>query len=111
MLPHIQSGGMRGIAVATIEKNPTLPELPTIAETLPGFDGSSINYICAPAGTPQPVVDRLNKEFNAVLTDPEVVKRMVTAGLTPVVETQADLIRRVGQEQEKWKTVIQSVAK
>jgi len=109
MLPHIQSGGMRGIAVATIEKNPTLPELPTIAETLPGFDGSGINYICVPAGTPQPVIDRLNKEFNAVLTDPEVVKRMVTAGLTPVVETQADLIRRVKDEQVKWKKVIEQV--
>jgi tripartite-type tricarboxylate transporter receptor subunit TctC len=109
MLPHIQSGGMRALAVASIEKNPTLPMLPTIAETLPGFDGSSINYISAPAGTPQPIVDRLNKEFNTVLTDPDVVQRMITAGLTPVVETQADLIRRVKDEQVKWKKVIEQV--
>jgi tripartite-type tricarboxylate transporter receptor subunit TctC len=111
MLPHIQSGGMRGLAVATIEKNPTLPDLPTIAESLPGFDGSGINYICAPAGTPQAIVDRLNKEFNAALTDPDVAKRMEIAGLTPVVETQANLIRRVKDEQEKWKKVIAQVAK
>jgi tripartite-type tricarboxylate transporter receptor subunit TctC len=111
MLPHIQSGGMRGLAVAGSERNPTLPELPTIAMTLPGFDGDSINYITAPAGTPQPVVDRLNKEFIAVLTDPDVARRMVTAGLTPVAETQADLIGRVKGEQAKWKKVIDQIAK
>jgi tripartite-type tricarboxylate transporter receptor subunit TctC len=109
MLPHIQSGGMRALAVASSEKNPTLPDLPTIAETLPGFDGSSINYVSAPAGTPRAIVDRLNKEFNAVLTDPDVVQRMITAGMTPVVETQADLIKRVKDEQVKWKKVIEQV--
>jgi tripartite-type tricarboxylate transporter receptor subunit TctC len=109
MLPHIQSGGMRALAVASSEKNPTLPDLPTIAETLPGFDGSSINYISAPAGTPQAIVDRLNREFNAALTDPDVVQRMITAGMTPVVETQADLIKRVKDEQMKWRKVIEQV--
>jgi tripartite-type tricarboxylate transporter receptor subunit TctC len=109
MLPHIQSGGMRALAVAGATKNPTLPDLPTIGETLPGFDGDSINYITAPAGTPQPIVDRLNKEINAVLTDPDVVQRMITAGMTPVVESQADLIRRVKSEQEKWKKVIAQI--
>jgi tripartite-type tricarboxylate transporter receptor subunit TctC len=111
MLPHIQSGGMRALAVATLDKNPTLPDLPTIAETLPGFDGSGINYICAPAGLPQPIADRLNKEINAVLTDPDVVKRMTIAGLTPVVESQADLAARIQREQVKWKKVIDQIAK
>src|SRR3954466_2090351 len=54
MLPHILSGGMRALAVPTEQRNPTLPDLPPIADTLPGFDGSSINYISAPAGTPRP---------------------------------------------------------
>jgi len=62
-----------------------------------------------PAGTPQPVIDRLNKELDAVLTDPDVVGRMVIAGLTPVTETQADLIRRVKNEQVKWKNVIERI--
>ena len=53
MLPHIRSGAMRALAVAGSTGNPTLPELPTIAETLPGFDGDSINYLSAPAGVPQ----------------------------------------------------------
>jgi tripartite-type tricarboxylate transporter receptor subunit TctC len=109
MLPHIQSGGMRALAVAGTDKNPTLPDLPTVSATLPGFDGDSINYISVPAGVPQAVIDRLNKEFNAVLTDPDVVKRMITGGMTPVVETQADLIKRVKSEQVKWKKVIEAI--
>jgi tripartite-type tricarboxylate transporter receptor subunit TctC len=108
MLPHIQNGGMRALAVAGA-KNPTLPDLPTIAETLPGFDGDSINYITAPAGTPQPILERLHNEFNAILTDPDVAKRMVAQGMAPVVETQADLIKRVKSEQEKWRKVIAQI--
>ena len=56
-MPHIQAGTLRGLAVATLERNPNLPDLPPIADTLPGFDGSSINYINGPAGLPQPIVE------------------------------------------------------
>jgi tripartite-type tricarboxylate transporter receptor subunit TctC len=111
MLPHIQSGGMRALAVATAGRNPTLPDLPPIAETLPGFEGSSINYISAPAGTPQPIIERLNKEINAVLADPEIQKRMVATGLTTVIESPAELGARIKSEQEKWKKVIEQTAK
>ena len=61
LLPHIQSGTLRALGVATIEPNPSLPGLPPIAETLAGFDGSSINYLSGPAGMPQPVIERLNR--------------------------------------------------
>jgi tripartite-type tricarboxylate transporter receptor subunit TctC len=111
MLPHIQSGGMRALAVATEQRNPTLPDLPPIADTLAGFDGSSINYISAPAGTPQPIVDKLNREINAVLSDPDVQQRMVTAGLTGVTESPAALGERIRREQAKWKQVIEQIAK
>lgn len=111
MLPHIESGGLRALAVATVDRNPTLPDLPPIADTLPGFDGSSINYINAPAGTPQPIVEKLNREINAVLTDKEVQQRMITAGLTSIVETPAALADRIAREQAKWKQVIEQVAK
>jgi tripartite-type tricarboxylate transporter receptor subunit TctC len=106
LLPHIQSGALRGLAVATPQRNPSLPDLPPIADTLPGFDGSSINYINGPAGLPQPIVERLNREINAVLSDPEVRKRMEVAGFTPIVESQPALVRRIAEEQEKWKKVI-----
>ncbi|HKS63271.1 MAG TPA: tripartite tricarboxylate transporter substrate binding protein [Xanthobacteraceae bacterium] len=108
-MPHIQSGGLRGLGVATIERNPNLPDLPPIADTLPGFDGSSINYINGPAGLPQPIVERLNREINTVLSDPDVRKRMEVAGFTPIVESQPALVQRIAQEQEKWKKVIERI--
>ena len=94
-MPHIQAGTLRGLAVATLERNPNLPDLPPIADTLPGFDGSSINYINGPAGLPQPIVDRLNSEINAILSDPEIAKRMEVAGFTPIIESQPALVKRI----------------
>ena len=88
------------------ERNPTLPDLPPIADTLPGFDGSSINYINGPAGLPPAIVERLNREINAVLSDPDVAKRMEVAGFTPIVESQPALVKRIADEQAKWKKVI-----
>ena len=109
LLPHIQAGTLRALGVATIERNPSLPDLPPIADTLPGFDGSSINYINGPAGMPQPVVERLIREINAVLSDPDVRKRMEVAGFTPIVESQTALVTRIAQEQDKWKKVIERI--
>jgi len=109
LLPHIQAGTLRALGVATIERNPSLPDLPPIADTLPGFEGSSINYINGPAGMPQPVVERLNREINAVLSDPDVRKRMEVAGFTPIVESQTALVTRIAQEQDKWKKVIERI--
>ena len=109
LLPHIQAGTLRALGVATIERNPSLPDLPPIADTLPGFDGSSINYINGPAGMPQPLVERLNRDINAVLSDPDVRKRMEVAGFTPIVESQTALVTRITQEQDKWKKVIERI--
>jgi len=111
LLPHIQSGRLRALGVATLERNPTLPDLPPIADTLPGFDGSSINYINGPAGVPQAIVERLNREINAVLSDPEVGKRMATAGFTAIIESQPALVKRIADEQEKWRRVIARIPK
>ena len=105
-MPHIQSGGVRGLAVATIDRNPTLPDLPPIADTLPGFDLALINYINGPAGLPLQIVEKLNREINAVLADPDIRKRMEVAGFTPIIESPQALERRIRQEQEKWKKVI-----
>jgi tripartite-type tricarboxylate transporter receptor subunit TctC len=106
LLPHIHSGGVRALGVATVARNPTLPDMPPIADTLPGFEGSSINYINGPAGLPQTIAERLNREINAVLGDAEVQKRMQIAGFTPIIESQPALVKRIVSEQEKWKKVI-----
>ncbi|MBX9826564.1 MAG: tripartite tricarboxylate transporter substrate binding protein [Xanthobacteraceae bacterium] len=111
LLPHIKSGGLRALGFATLERQPAMPELAPIADTLPGFDGSSINYISVRAGTPQPIIDRLNKEMNAVISDPAISARMTGIAIMPIVETQADLARRIADEQQKWKRVIERMAK
>jgi tripartite-type tricarboxylate transporter receptor subunit TctC len=111
LLPHIKSGGLRALGFATLERQPAMPELPTIADTLPGFDGSSINYISVPAGTPPAIVERLNREIEVVLSDRDIARRMTELAIAPIIETPAELARRIADEQQKWKRVIERMAK
>ena len=111
LLPHIKSGGLRALGFATLERQPAMPELTTIADTLPGFDGSSINYINVPAGTPPAIVERLNREIEVVLSDRDIARRMTELAIAPIIETPAELARRIADEQQKWKRVIERMAK
>ena len=111
LLPHIKSGGLRALGFATLERQPAMPELTTIADTLPGFDGSSINYISVPAGTPPAIVERLNREIEVVLSDRGIARRMTELAIAPIIETPAELARRIADEQQKWKRVIERMAK
>jgi tripartite-type tricarboxylate transporter receptor subunit TctC len=111
LLPHIRSGGLRALGFATLERQPAMPELRTIADTLPGFDGSSINYISVPAGTPPAIVERLNREIEVVLSDRDTARRMTELAIAPIIETPAELARRIADEQQKWKRVIERMAK
>jgi len=106
LLPHIRSGAVRPIAVAALERAPSLPELPTLAETLEGFDASSLSYLSVRAGTPAPIVERLNREVNAVLAQPAVRARLLELGILPGPGTQAAIARQVESERRKWKKVI-----
>jgi len=111
LLPHIKSGGLRALGFATLERQPAMPELTTIADTLPGFDGSSINYISVSAGTPPAIVERLNREIEVVLSDRDIARRMTELAIAPIIETPAELARRIADEQQKWKRVIERMAK
>jgi tripartite-type tricarboxylate transporter receptor subunit TctC len=111
LLPHIKSGGLSALGFATLERQPAMPELTTIADTLPGFDGSSINYISVPAGTPPAIVERLNREIEVVLSDRDIARRMTELAIAPIIETPAELARRIADEQQKWKRVIERMAK
>lgn len=108
MLPHIRAGSLRALAVSTLERNPALPDLPTIAETLPGFEATAFVYITGRAGTPRPVIDRLSKEFNAALTHPEVRDRLLGLGLVASGGTPEDVETRIRSESAKWKKVIEA---
>jgi tripartite-type tricarboxylate transporter receptor subunit TctC len=109
LLPHAKSGALRALGVAAPERSAILPDVPTIAETLPGYDASSINYISVRAGTPAPIIERLNVEINAIMTDPAVRDRIVELGLIPITESPAALEKRISNESEKWKKVIEQM--
>ena len=106
-LPHLKSGALRALAVSTLMRSPVLPDLPTIADTLPGFDASAMNYVAARAGTPRPIVDRLNRELNALLALPEVRDRLLAMGATPLGSTPEELDVAIRTESAKWQKVIE----
>ncbi len=106
-LPYVKSGRLRALAVSTLERSPLLPDLPTMAETLPGFDAYAMNYATAPAGTPRPIIERLNREINAVLKAPDVRERLVGMGAIPTGGTPEELEQAIKSEIQKWKKVIE----
>ncbi len=104
---HIEAGTLRAIAVSTKERSPVLPGVPPIADELPGFEGSPINYISVRGGTPAPLVARLNREINAVLDTPEVRASLIASGVVPKGGTPEEMAAIVRSESAKWKQVIQ----
>jgi tripartite-type tricarboxylate transporter receptor subunit TctC len=108
LLPHIKAGSLRGLAVSSLERNHSLPDLPTISETLPGFEATAFVYITGRAGTPRPTIDRLSKEINATLKDAEVRERLLGLGFTPTGGTPEDLDAKIKSESAKWKKVIEA---
>jgi tripartite-type tricarboxylate transporter receptor subunit TctC len=106
-MPHIKSGAVRAIGVSSLERNPSLPDTPPIADGLPGFESSVVNYITAPALTPKPIIDRLSREINAVLKLPEVQARFLANGTIAQGSTPEQMQALVRSESAKWKKVIE----
>jgi tripartite-type tricarboxylate transporter receptor subunit TctC len=105
-LPHIKSGKLRALAATTVTRIESLPNVPTLAETVaPGFDYVIWNGLMAPAGTPPEVVDRINRDVNAVLRQPDVRERLVGLGMEVTVRTAAELGNLIRAEIQKWKDV------
>ncbi len=107
-LPFIQAGKLRVLGVTTLKRSRALPDVPTLAEQgLKDFDASVFFGIVAPAGTPKPIIDKLNAAFVKVLGDPEVKQRLEKQGLeTPRDHTPAQLASYMQSEAVKWREVI-----
>jgi tripartite-type tricarboxylate transporter receptor subunit TctC len=108
LIPHARSGAIRALAVSTPQRSSLVPELPAIAETLPGFDAAPFNYLAAPAGTPPAAIARLNAVVNAVLADPDFRRRMTELGEETVGGTPEELAETIRIESARWKAVITS---
>lgn len=105
-LPLVREGKLRALGVTSAQRSPAAPDIPTIAETLPGFEAVSWFAVFAPAGTPKPVVDKLQIEINRILKTPEVAKRLSDIGLEPVGSTSEDLANYQRTEISKWAKVV-----
>jgi tripartite-type tricarboxylate transporter receptor subunit TctC len=104
----IKAGSVRALAVTSMARSQVLPDVPTVAETVPGFEASTWQGIGAPKDTSADIVDRLNKEINAALADPEVKARLIDLGGVPKPMSPADFEKLVVDETEKWAKVIQA---
>ena len=108
VLPQIKGGTLRALAVTSAKRFPGLPDVPTVAESgVPGYQASSWNGVAAPAKTPRPVIERLNREVNAALADPEVRKRLSALGVEVRPGTPEALRELLVSEIAKWRAVIE----
>ena len=108
--PQVQAGKLRAIAVTTARRFPLLPDLPAIAESgYPGFEALAWNGILVPAGTPKPVITKLNAEINAILKQPDVVAKMNAQGFDLIGGTPEDLGNLIRRESDTWAPVIRKL--
>jgi tripartite-type tricarboxylate transporter receptor subunit TctC len=105
-IEFIRSGKLRALAVTTETRSQALPDVPTVAEFVPGYEASGWNGVGAPKNTPAEVIDKLNKEINAALADPDIKARLADLGGTPLAGSAAEFGTLVAEETEKWAKVV-----
>ena len=109
LLPHIQSGAIRAIAVTTLKRTAALPDVPTIAERgFPGFDATTWHALVAPAGTPKEITAALNRAAVTALTDPEGRKALTELGVDVVGSTPEELRDYIKAEIPKWANIVKA---
>ena len=108
-IPHIKTGKVRVLGVASPKRSALLPEVPTIAEQgLPGYEAYSWAALFAPAGTPKDVVAKINTDFNKVMRDPEVKQRLYVAGAEADPGSPEEMAQRLQAEMDKWAKVVKA---
>ncbi len=105
-MPHVRDGRLRALAVTTLKRTPLAPDLPPVADTLPGFESNTWFGLYGPKGLPAEVVNRVNTAANQALSDPEVRAKLTTLGIEPVTSTPAQFAKMVADDQAKWKRII-----
>src|SRR5260370_4371888 len=108
---HIKGGRIRALAVTSAEREPSMPELPTVGETVPGYEATAWFGIGMPKGTPREIIDKVNAEVNRALADPAMRARLAELGGKTISGTPEDFGKVIAAETEKWaKAVISSGA-
>jgi tripartite-type tricarboxylate transporter receptor subunit TctC len=107
-IEYVKAGRLRALAVTSATRSETLPDLPTVADFLPGYEGSGWYGVGAPKNTRAEIVERLNKEINAALADPQMKARLADLGNVPMPMTPTEFGRFIAEETEKWGKVIRA---
>jgi tripartite-type tricarboxylate transporter receptor subunit TctC len=108
VIGYIRNGDMRALAVTTAQRSPQLPNVPTVAETVPGFEASAWFGIGAPKGTPEGIVNRVNREVNETLKEPKIMQRLTDLGGTSIAGTPQEFWTLHTMETEKWAKVVKA---
>jgi tripartite-type tricarboxylate transporter receptor subunit TctC len=103
---HIKGGRLRALAVTSQERDPSLPNVPTVGETVPGYEATAWFGIGMPKGTPKEIVDKVNAEVNRALADPKMKERLAELGGKPIAGTPEDFARIIAAETAKWEKVV-----
>ena len=107
-LPHIKSGNLKPLAIMSPKRSPIAPDLPTVAETVPGFSVESIFGAVVPSGTPREIVKKISADLAKTLQSPETKERMAQVGLTPVGDTPEQFDAFIRAEIDKWAKVVKA---
>jgi tripartite-type tricarboxylate transporter receptor subunit TctC len=107
-LPYIKQKQVRLLAVSSAKRVALLPDVPTMAEALPGYDVSSWYAVLAPAGTPRAIIDRLHQASVAAVTTPEVQAKLATAGVDVETLTPQQLYAKLSADLERWGKVVKA---
>jgi len=110
IIQHIRAGTLRALAVTSATRSSQLPDTPTVGETVPGYEASALFGMGAPKDTPKEIIEKLNKDINAVLAEPEMKKRLVELGGDPLIGTPEAFGAMIVAETEKLKKVIEGAA-
>jgi tripartite-type tricarboxylate transporter receptor subunit TctC len=108
IIEHIRAGSLRALAVTTAARSPQLPDVPTLAETVPGYEASALFGMGAPKKTPPEIIEKLNKEINAVLAEPATRAKLIDLGGEPLIGSPEDFGKMIVAETEKWEKVVKA---
>jgi len=105
---HIKGGSIRALAVTSTTRDPSFPDLPTVADTVPGYEATAWFGVGMPKGTPREAIDKMNAAVNRALADPKMRARLAELGGSPIPGTPEDFGRVIAAETEKWAKVVAS---
>ena len=108
VIAHIKSGKLRALAVTATKRSEALPDTPTIAEFVRGYDASGYFGFGAPSRTPKDIIDKLNTEIRAIVVDPPIKEKLVSLGIEPMQLTSAEYGKLIVAETEKWTKVVKT---